>query len=134
MSAPVAESSEARQKFANAKAISSDMFFGRESTADVRDLVFIRLRLHLLIMAAHRSFRSFRHEMDPLKSRRLHYDNPVIPTSKACDIVVLLSMIPRRDWRACPETAPSAQLTCLERTRTAQQVTHCFKSFNIKWW
>uniref|UniRef100_A0A8C5CV21 ADP-ribosylation factor GTPase-activating protein 2 n=1 Tax=Gadus morhua TaxID=8049 RepID=A0A8C5CV21_GADMO len=34
VSAPVAESSEARQKFANAKAISSDMFFGRESSAD----------------------------------------------------------------------------------------------------
>ncbi|XP_056134249.1 ADP-ribosylation factor GTPase-activating protein 2 isoform X2 [Lampris incognitus] len=33
-SAPVAESSEARQKFANAKAISSDMFFGRESNAE----------------------------------------------------------------------------------------------------
>uniref|UniRef100_A0A8C5DEY5 ADP-ribosylation factor GTPase-activating protein 2 n=1 Tax=Gouania willdenowi TaxID=441366 RepID=A0A8C5DEY5_GOUWI len=31
---PVAESSEARQKFANAKAISSDMFFGRESSAE----------------------------------------------------------------------------------------------------
>ncbi|XP_062327230.1 ADP-ribosylation factor GTPase-activating protein 2 isoform X2 [Osmerus eperlanus] len=30
----VAESSEARQKFANAKAISSDMFFGRESNAE----------------------------------------------------------------------------------------------------
>lgn len=37
--APVSESSEARQKFANAKAISSDMFFGRESSAEVRDLV-----------------------------------------------------------------------------------------------
>lgn len=34
-SVPVAESSEARQKFANAKAISSDMFFGRESNAEV---------------------------------------------------------------------------------------------------
>uniref|UniRef100_A0A4W4GAD5 ADP-ribosylation factor GTPase-activating protein 2 n=1 Tax=Electrophorus electricus TaxID=8005 RepID=A0A4W4GAD5_ELEEL len=34
ISAPVAESSEARQKFANAKAISSDMFFGRESNAE----------------------------------------------------------------------------------------------------
>uniref|UniRef100_A0A667WQ20 ADP-ribosylation factor GTPase-activating protein 2 n=1 Tax=Myripristis murdjan TaxID=586833 RepID=A0A667WQ20_9TELE len=34
VSAPVAESSEARQKFANAKAISSDMFFGRESNAE----------------------------------------------------------------------------------------------------
>lgn len=33
--APVAESSEARQKFANAKAISSDMFFGREANAEV---------------------------------------------------------------------------------------------------
>uniref|UniRef100_A0AAR2LKX2 ADP-ribosylation factor GTPase-activating protein 2 n=1 Tax=Pygocentrus nattereri TaxID=42514 RepID=A0AAR2LKX2_PYGNA len=33
-SAPVAESSEARQKFANAKAISSDMFFGRETNAE----------------------------------------------------------------------------------------------------
>ncbi|XP_053722494.1 ADP-ribosylation factor GTPase-activating protein 2 isoform X1 [Synchiropus splendidus] len=32
--APVSESSEARQKFANAKAISSDMFFGRESSAE----------------------------------------------------------------------------------------------------
>ncbi|XP_062404999.1 ADP-ribosylation factor GTPase-activating protein 2 isoform X4 [Sardina pilchardus] len=32
--APVAESSEARQKFANAKAISSDMFFGREASAE----------------------------------------------------------------------------------------------------
>ncbi|XP_041917235.1 ADP-ribosylation factor GTPase-activating protein 2 isoform X1 [Alosa sapidissima] len=32
--APVAESSEARQKFANAKAISSDMFFGREANAE----------------------------------------------------------------------------------------------------
>uniref|UniRef100_A0A672JS11 ADP-ribosylation factor GTPase-activating protein 2 n=1 Tax=Salarias fasciatus TaxID=181472 RepID=A0A672JS11_SALFA len=31
---PAAESSEARQKFANAKAISSDMFFGRESSAE----------------------------------------------------------------------------------------------------
>jgi len=38
-SVPVAESSEARQKFANAKAISSDMFFGRESSADVRNLI-----------------------------------------------------------------------------------------------
>lgn len=36
MAAPVSESSEARQKFANAKAISSDMFFGRESSAEVR--------------------------------------------------------------------------------------------------
>lgn len=34
---PVSESSEARQKFANAKAISSDMFFGRESGAEVRE-------------------------------------------------------------------------------------------------
>uniref|UniRef100_A0A3B1JCA4 ADP-ribosylation factor GTPase-activating protein 2 n=1 Tax=Astyanax mexicanus TaxID=7994 RepID=A0A3B1JCA4_ASTMX len=34
-SVPVAESSEARQKFANAKAISSDMFFGRETNAEV---------------------------------------------------------------------------------------------------
>lgn len=34
-SVSVAESSEARQKFANAKAISSDMFFGRESNAEV---------------------------------------------------------------------------------------------------
>ena len=32
----VSESSEARQKFANAKAISSDMFFGRESYAEVK--------------------------------------------------------------------------------------------------
>ncbi|XP_068174653.1 ADP-ribosylation factor GTPase-activating protein 2 isoform X1 [Antennarius striatus] len=31
---PVSESSEARQKFANAKAISSDMFFGRETSAE----------------------------------------------------------------------------------------------------
>uniref|UniRef100_A0A8C6LN08 ADP-ribosylation factor GTPase-activating protein 2 n=1 Tax=Nothobranchius furzeri TaxID=105023 RepID=A0A8C6LN08_NOTFU len=31
---PVSESSEAREKFANAKAISSDMFFGRESSAE----------------------------------------------------------------------------------------------------
>ncbi|CAF92913.1 unnamed protein product, partial [Tetraodon nigroviridis] len=36
VAAPVSESSEARQKFANAKAISSDMFFGRESSAEVR--------------------------------------------------------------------------------------------------
>lgn len=35
-SVPLAESSEARQKFSNAKAISSDMFFGRESNAEVR--------------------------------------------------------------------------------------------------
>lgn len=35
VSATVSESSEARQKFANAKAISSDMFFGRESSAEV---------------------------------------------------------------------------------------------------
>uniref|UniRef100_A0A3Q3MJQ8 ADP-ribosylation factor GTPase-activating protein 2 n=1 Tax=Mastacembelus armatus TaxID=205130 RepID=A0A3Q3MJQ8_9TELE len=34
VSAPVSESNEARQKFANAKAISSDMFFGRESSAE----------------------------------------------------------------------------------------------------
>uniref|UniRef100_A0A665TX83 ADP-ribosylation factor GTPase-activating protein 2 n=1 Tax=Echeneis naucrates TaxID=173247 RepID=A0A665TX83_ECHNA len=43
VSAPVSESSEARQKFANAKAISSDMFFGRESSAEVRhhaELIF----------------------------------------------------------------------------------------------
>ncbi|KAJ8247700.1 hypothetical protein GJAV_G00249310 [Gymnothorax javanicus] len=33
-SVPVPESSEAREKFANAKAISSDMFFGRESNAE----------------------------------------------------------------------------------------------------
>ncbi|KPP67233.1 ADP-ribosylation factor GTPase-activating protein 2-like, partial [Scleropages formosus] len=33
-STAVAESSEARQKFANAKAISSDMFFGKESNAE----------------------------------------------------------------------------------------------------
>lgn len=33
--AAVSESSEARQKFANAKAISSDMFFGRESNTEV---------------------------------------------------------------------------------------------------
>lgn len=31
----MAESSEAREKFANAKAISSDMFFGREANAEV---------------------------------------------------------------------------------------------------
>lgn len=44
VSASVSESSEARQKFANAKAISSDMFFGRESSAEVRTLlVFISL-------------------------------------------------------------------------------------------
>ncbi|XP_067275342.1 ADP-ribosylation factor GTPase-activating protein 2 isoform X2 [Pseudorasbora parva] len=34
VSVPAAESSEARQKFANAKAISSDMFFGRESNPE----------------------------------------------------------------------------------------------------
>uniref|UniRef100_A0A4W6CHL8 ADP-ribosylation factor GTPase-activating protein 2 n=1 Tax=Lates calcarifer TaxID=8187 RepID=A0A4W6CHL8_LATCA len=34
VSVPVSESSEARQKFANAKAISSDMFFGRETSAE----------------------------------------------------------------------------------------------------
>ncbi|XP_051953569.1 ADP-ribosylation factor GTPase-activating protein 2-like isoform X2 [Xyrauchen texanus] len=34
MSVPVTESSEARQKFATAKAISSDMFFGRESNPE----------------------------------------------------------------------------------------------------
>uniref|UniRef100_A0A673G162 ADP-ribosylation factor GTPase-activating protein 2 n=1 Tax=Sinocyclocheilus rhinocerous TaxID=307959 RepID=A0A673G162_9TELE len=34
VSVPVTESSEARQKFANAKAISSDMFFGRESNPE----------------------------------------------------------------------------------------------------
>ncbi|XP_068584899.1 LOW QUALITY PROTEIN: ADP-ribosylation factor GTPase-activating protein 2 [Cebidichthys violaceus] len=34
VSVPVSESSEARQKFANAKAISSDMFFGREISAE----------------------------------------------------------------------------------------------------
>lgn len=34
-SVPISESSEARQKFANAKAISSDMFFGRENNAEV---------------------------------------------------------------------------------------------------
>uniref|UniRef100_A0A665TXM9 ADP-ribosylation factor GTPase-activating protein 2 n=1 Tax=Echeneis naucrates TaxID=173247 RepID=A0A665TXM9_ECHNA len=34
MSSVLSESSEARQKFANAKAISSDMFFGRESSAE----------------------------------------------------------------------------------------------------
>lgn len=33
------ESSEARQKFAGAKAISSDMFFGREVDAEVRRVV-----------------------------------------------------------------------------------------------
>lgn len=35
VSVPAAESSEAREKFANAKAISSDMFFGRESNPEV---------------------------------------------------------------------------------------------------
>lgn len=35
VAAAVSESSEARQKFANAKAISSDMFFGRESSTEV---------------------------------------------------------------------------------------------------
>uniref|UniRef100_H2MZA7 ADP-ribosylation factor GTPase-activating protein 2 n=1 Tax=Oryzias latipes TaxID=8090 RepID=H2MZA7_ORYLA len=35
-SAPGSESSKARQKFANAKAISSDMFFGRESSAELQ--------------------------------------------------------------------------------------------------
>lgn len=40
VSAAVSESSEARQKFANAKAISSDMFFGRESSAEVRNHAF----------------------------------------------------------------------------------------------
>ncbi|XP_056090174.1 ADP-ribosylation factor GTPase-activating protein 2 isoform X1 [Rhinichthys klamathensis goyatoka] len=34
VSVPAAESSEAREKFANAKAISSDMFFGRESNPE----------------------------------------------------------------------------------------------------
>uniref|UniRef100_A0A8C0XZQ3 ADP-ribosylation factor GTPase-activating protein 2 n=2 Tax=Cyprinus carpio TaxID=7962 RepID=A0A8C0XZQ3_CYPCA len=34
VSVPVTESSEAQQKFANAKAISSDMFFGRESNPE----------------------------------------------------------------------------------------------------
>ena len=38
-SVSVAESSEARQKFANAKAISSDMFFGRESNAEVKHVI-----------------------------------------------------------------------------------------------
>ena len=38
-SVSVAESSEARQKFANAKAISSDMFFGRESNAEVKNVI-----------------------------------------------------------------------------------------------
>lgn len=38
VAAPVSESSEARQKFANAKAISSDMFFGRESSAEVSNV------------------------------------------------------------------------------------------------
>lgn len=38
VAAAAAESLEARQKFANAKAISSDMFFGRESSAEVRRL------------------------------------------------------------------------------------------------
>lgn len=41
VSAPVSESSEARQKFANAKAISSDMFFGRESSAEVRKTFYL---------------------------------------------------------------------------------------------
>lgn len=34
------ESSEARQKFAGAKAISSDMFFGREVDAEVSGVVY----------------------------------------------------------------------------------------------
>lgn len=41
-SAPGSESSKARQKFANAKAISSDMFFGRESSAEVRSCREVR--------------------------------------------------------------------------------------------
>lgn len=36
VSVPVTESSEAQKKFANAKAISSDMFFGRESNPEVQ--------------------------------------------------------------------------------------------------
>jgi hypothetical protein len=35
------ESSEARQKFAGAKAISSDMFFGREVDSEVSEVVCV---------------------------------------------------------------------------------------------
>lgn len=35
------ESSEARQKFAGAKAISSDMFFGREVDSEVSGVVYL---------------------------------------------------------------------------------------------
>lgn len=35
------ESSEARQKFAGAKAISSDMFFGREVDSEVSEVVYL---------------------------------------------------------------------------------------------
>lgn len=52
MSAPTSESSEARQKFANAKAISSDMFFGRESSAEVRRVSVAPLQLPCRHVAA----------------------------------------------------------------------------------
>lgn len=54
MSAPVSESSEARQKFSNAKAISSDMFFGRESSTEVGTLtvvVFILIKLEPFVVS-----------------------------------------------------------------------------------
>ena len=86
VSAPVAESSEARQKFANAKAISSDIFFGRESSADVRNLghnlIEFDLLIHLFIMAIHRR------PVSDMKWIHLSLGgfimiNPIIPTSKA---------------------------------------------------
>lgn len=48
------ESNEARQKFAGAKAISSDMFFGREADAEVDHsavLTLVQLWLYLLHFA-----------------------------------------------------------------------------------
>lgn len=55
-SMPVAESSEARQKFANAKAISSDMFFGRESNAEVLTRTCSLLHVHVHLFTLRVSF------------------------------------------------------------------------------
>lgn len=82
VTAPASESSEARQKFANAKAISSDMFFGRESSAEVR-------------------------QRSPEPPSGRPFSGQALTPVCCC-----FSTRRRPNWRVCLETPPSARLTC----------------------
>ena len=95
VSAPVSESSEARQKFANAKAISSDMFFGRETSAEVRNLKKLSSRtISVRQLYIYSSFRT------------VSWDHIFTLISSS------LSTMQRRDWRTCRAAPPSVQPTC----------------------